>query len=95
MNSFHQAIATSNIRFLSNIPGIGKKTAERLVIEMRDRLPKLSGGVSSLLGDAVQAMMNLGYAPVYAQAAIQKTLKEHPEEKDLGRLITLSLQNTK
>ncbi len=94
--AFQQAIATSNIRLLSSIPGIGKKTAERLIIEMRDRLPKLSstsGG--SLLIDASQALMNLGYTPIAAQQAIQKTIKAHPEEHDLSRLITLSLQNAK
>ena len=95
ITAFQQAIATSNIRLLSSIPGIGKKTAERLIIEMRDRLPKLSSGGGSFLIDASQALMNLGYTPVAAQQAIQKTLKAHPEERDLGRLITLSLQSAK
>jgi Holliday junction DNA helicase RuvA len=97
ITAFQQAVATSNIRLLSSIPGIGKKTAERLIIEMRDRLPKLSSGTGggSLMIDASQALMNLGYTPVAAQQAIQKTIKAHPEERDLGRLITLSLQNTK
>jgi Holliday junction DNA helicase RuvA len=100
--SFHNAIATADTRILSKIPGIGKKTAERLVLEMRDKLkniPKkqasaplsLSGG-DTLLSDAVNALMNLGYHPVDAQKAVQTAKSSADEEIDLGTLITLALK---
>ena len=100
LGAFQRAIASADIRILSKIPGIGKKTAERLVIEMRDKVKgkgkdmpahlHLSGG--NLASDAVSALLNLGYNPLDAQKAVQSTLQEKKEETDLGRLITLALQ---
>ncbi len=101
---FHRAIATSDITLLSKIPGIGKKTAERLVVEMRDKLAaaekkgKGSGASlaidaeSSLTSDAFRALINLGYPPLDAQKAVTKVSKEHREETDLGRFIAKALQ---
>jgi Holliday junction DNA helicase RuvA len=69
---------------LVKIPGVGKKTAERLLIEMSDRLGKLDGAPVSLPGltsvampsdavsDAVAALESLGYRPKDAQAAVAK-----------------------
>ncbi len=68
---------------LVNVPGIGKKTAERLVIEMRDRLDKIDGGPVSLPGrvdtdqpddarDAIAALEALGYRNKDAAAAVGK-----------------------
>lgn len=98
--SFQRAIATSDHRLLSKIPGIGKKTAERLVLEMKDKLngpskktktaPSLPQA-SPLATDAMLALINLGYAPTDAHEAVHATLKEK-EETDLGRLITKALQ---
>ena len=95
IGAFQRAINSSDIRILSKIPGIGKKTAERLVIEMRDKFKGKGKGVSlapSLMGDAMQALMNLGYNGLDAQTAVQKALEEKKEESDLGRLITSALQ---
>lgn len=97
--SFQKAIAAADIRLLSKIPGIGKKTAERLVIEMRDKFqgkgkktfsPAFQG--NSLFSDALSALLNLGYAPRDAEQAIQKALEDKKDEKDLGRLIAAALQ---
>jgi Holliday junction DNA helicase RuvA len=97
-NAFHQAIQQSDIRLLTKIPGIGKKTAERLVIEMRDSLQKKN--TSSILHalstpclktDALSALINLGYAPLEAQKAVEKSLEKGSE--DLGTIITLALKN--
>jgi holliday junction DNA helicase RuvA len=103
IGSFHSAIAGSNLNLLSKIPGIGKKTAERLVIEMRDKLsdavkkgktiPSLTeNGTTPLTSDAFRALVNLGYQPLDAQKAVASTLKEHSEETDLGRFIAKALQ---
>ena len=98
IGAFHRAIAAADTRILSKLPGIGKKTAERLVIEMRDKvkgkgkdLPlHLRASSGDLASDAVSALLNLGYNPLDAQKAVQGALKE--EETDLGRLITAALQ---
>lgn len=96
--SFHHAIAASDTRLLSKIPGIGKKTAERLVLEMRDKLsdlpvaegPKSKG---SLAADAISALMHLGYSPADARKAVQKAVSKHEGETDLSKVISLSLQS--
>jgi len=99
--TFQKAIAGSDINLLSKIPGIGKKTAERLVVEMKDKF-KGKGKTpfathpqileSSLLSDAFSALLNLGYPPKEAQKAVQEVRAEKKEESDLGRFITAALQ---
>jgi Holliday junction DNA helicase RuvA len=99
MNTFQRAINSNDVRLLSKIPGIGKKTAERLVIEMRDKFKGskkdssmiLSSGVD-LVSDAISALINLGYNPLIAQKALDKVFEEKKEETDLGRIITYALQ---
>lgn len=102
--SFHRAIHESDFNLLSKIPGIGRKTAERLVIEMRDKLTgaaKKGKGVGMpvaldnghpLSSDTFRALINLGYAPLDAQKAVERALKEHKAETDLGKFIALTLQ---
>lgn len=80
---FNQVIHAADIARLSRIPGVGKKTAERLVIELRDRLPKSTGhetGTSahatpalpsvSASDEAVNALLALGYKPAQASTMI-------------------------
>ncbi|MDH4274990.1 MAG: Holliday junction branch migration protein RuvA [Gammaproteobacteria bacterium] len=67
------AIRTEDVARLTRIPGIGKKTAERLCVEMQDRLPEHSAGDAvppkaqmargNALQDATQALVGLGYKP--------------------------------
>lgn len=102
MNALQNAIVAADIRILSKIPGIGKKTAERLVLEMRDKLktfhrkdkglPFASSSGDTIHADAVNALMNLGYHPLEAQKAVQAARLDAKDENDLGRLITLSLK---
>lgn len=96
IGAFQQAIAAADVRLLSKIPGVGKKTAERLIIEMRDKFKasakqrKVFTSSDGLQGDAINALINLGYHPMQAQKAVQAALQE--EKTDLGRLITASLR---
>lgn len=101
MGAFQRAISSADTRLLSKIPGIGKKTAERLVIEMRDKFKGISKkdktaitltSGDSLLGDALNALLNLGYNPMEAQKAVHKAMEEKKDETDLGRIITAALQ---
>src|SRR5664279_3222104 len=60
---FHRCIHNNDTQALVRLPGVGKKTAERLVIEMRDRLPDLSDStgsvdVSAVGGDKIQRVNN-------------------------------------
>jgi Holliday junction DNA helicase RuvA len=71
---------------LTRIPGIGKKTAERVVLELKDKLDELAVAAApaavSALGpvadDALSAMVNLGYARPVAERAIQTALAKDP-----------------
>lgn len=93
---FHQAISSGNVALLHKIPGIGKKTAERLIIEMRDQLKTKqnfsTNTTPSLVTDGIQALMHLGYNLMDAKKAIDSVLQEKKEEKDLASLITSALQ---
>lgn len=98
MGAFQRAIASADVRLLSKIPGIGKKTAERLVIEMRDKFKGIKGkaipltAVDGIVGDAMNALLNLGYHPMEAQKAVQAVLEEKKGETDLGKIISAALQ---
>jgi len=101
IGAFQRAVAAADVPLLSKIPGIGKKTAERLVIEMRDKFKTgkkdKNGSVAllsgdSLISDAVNALLHLGYTPMDAQKAVQSALEEKKDESDLGRLISSALQ---
>lgn len=101
----YQAITNSRILVLSKVPGIGKKTAERLIIEMRDKIGNYisvdqnefvahsySDPMTQKINDAMSALINLGYNQVTAQKAIKKTLKDMPETANLSELITAALK---
>lgn len=71
-DQLHSAIATENASLLATVPGIGQKTAARLILEMRGKLPALQGlalrsGSSPLPGasvdEVIEALQSLGYSP--------------------------------
>ena len=81
-----RAVRQGDIARLTGIPGVGKKTAERLVVELKDRLPAVlepagePGHVESpepedLRGDMLSALLNLGYHRPLAEKAINAALK--------------------
>lgn len=75
-----QAIRRSEVERLVRIPGIGKKTAERMVLELRDKLPAVSGEepataavpLSSIEQDVLSALLNLGCGRPQAETAVRK-----------------------
>ncbi len=77
-------VATGNIGALTAIPGIGKKTAERIIVELRDRISKTtdSGSMSVLTSkqrvstEAVMALLSLGYSRQIAEKAVSDILKQ-------------------
>jgi len=85
---FSQAVQAGDVAGLTRLPGVGKKTAERLVIEMRDKLDKISGGPGDaavvIAGggpaaadqDAVSALIALGYRPPEASRMVSKVFQE-------------------
>ncbi len=79
-------IAEGNTAALTTIPGIGRKLAERLVVELRDRLPRLESGPSLLppgtadqtriRSEALLALTSLGYTRAAAEKALRAALQE-------------------
>jgi Holliday junction DNA helicase RuvA len=78
------AIRTNDLARLTRIPGIGKKTAERMVLELRDKLPPASGistpttpTLSALEEDVLSALVNLGYQRPIAEKALATVIKNN------------------
>ena len=76
------AIRSNDIARLTRIPGIGKKTAERMVLELRDKLPPASGAatptlpaMSAIEEDVLSALLNLGYQRPAAEKALASAAK--------------------
>jgi Holliday junction DNA helicase RuvA len=71
------AIRGGDVARLTRIPGIGKKTAERMVLELRDKLPAAGAAEASALAatpveeDVISALLNLGYQRAAAEKALQ------------------------
>lgn len=90
------AISQGNIALLCKVPGIGKKTAERLIVDLRDTLKKEPQierqGFDGVSSDALNALTHLGYHPLQAQKAIQTVLQNQKTPLDLPTLITQALR---
>ena len=93
-------INSNDIVKLSTIPGIGRKTAERLILEMRDKMDGLSldfvatkdpGPEKGLFDDALSALVNLGYKKSQAELALKKVYAESVEDNSIESLIKDSL----
>lgn len=94
-----RAIIQSNTVQLSSIKGIGKKTAERLVVELRDKLGKQSlesfsatGFVSNINADAVNALIGLGIGRPMAENAVKKVTDSN-KDQTLEEIIKQALKN--
>ena len=75
-DTLYQAIIKDNIAFLTSVPGIGKKTAERMCIELRDKMKDYQVESGFDIGeddrDVIDALVALGYSAGQAHAAIAK-----------------------
>lgn len=95
-----QAIGRGDARRLSAIPGVGKKTSERIVLELRDKLivsgaadaPQPRPPVSAMGDDVVSALVNLGYRPNAAEAAVRAAHEKQEEEVEFSTLLKAALR---
>lgn len=94
-----RAIIQNNVKMLEAVKGIGKKTAERIVLELKDKLAKqsLESNISpwkgnSLQADALNALIALGINRQAADSALQKVLVQYPEA-GVEEVIKKTLQN--
>jgi Holliday junction DNA helicase RuvA len=84
---------------LTRIPGVGAKKAERLLLELKDRLPAPSAapvvGRAALLGDVVSALENLGFATDVADKAARQALERNADEVEIATLVRAALRQTR
>jgi len=97
---FHRCIQNNDTQALVRLPGVGKKTAERLIIELRDRLsdapisdsPNTTPTLGNPSQEAVSALCSLGYKPQDAAKMVQAI---KPEGKSCEDIIRQALQGVK
>ena len=93
------AILQGNVKLLESVKGIGKKTAERLVLELKDKVSKHSSGIdfimpanNSFQQDALTALTALGISRQQAELSIQKIIRAEPSISQLEDLIKKALK---
>lgn len=93
-DQFQKAIAEGDVPFLTRIPGLGKKTAERLIVELRGKLNLETAGSghlpqSTAMIESSDALKNLGYDP----HTIQDILKNAPQKASTEELVKFFLSS--
>ena len=100
------AIALQDKAMIGRANGVGKKLAERIVLELKDKVPSLAGADISLaklaveldaprptaVADAVSALVNLGYGQAQAGAAVSAAMKKGGDDQPTEKLIRLALK---
>ena len=85
-----RAITSSNVRQLESIKGIGKKSAERIILELKDKLSKIGAVVTqnnstfksnTLEQDALNALISLGISRAAAEQAVQRVMTAEPDSR--------------
>ena len=98
-NDLADAIARADARKLSSIPGVGKKTAERICLELRDKLVAAAPAAAplptrpSIDDDVLSALVNLGYRPKDADLALQNARKDLGNDAELSALLKAALRH--
>jgi len=95
------AIRSNNLAKLTSIPGVGRKTAERVIIELRDKVTELEHGTApvdskplpadAVFEDALSALTNLGYQRALAEKALRQAVDEGTESS-VQKLLRRALQ---
>jgi Holliday junction DNA helicase RuvA len=92
------ALRSSDLARLTRIPGVGKKTAERLVVELKDKMRDLPSAEAAAAAapraaseDLVSALVHLGYSRPEAERGVERALREHGEGR-FEDLLRLALQ---
>lgn len=91
--TLRQALADGDVTALTRVPGIGKRGAERMVLELRDKIGPVSAGPGvtaagghAVRGPVVEALVGLGFAAKQAEEATDKVLADDPDATTAGAL---------
>lgn len=94
------AIVRENARALKNVKGIGTKTAERIVVELKDKIgklkiagsqPQMMMGQAAEAEEAVDALVMLGFNRQNSQKAVEKAIQQNPGAK-VGEVVKLAMR---
>jgi Holliday junction DNA helicase RuvA len=103
VDDFCEAIVKEEITFLTAISGVGRKTAQRLIVELKGRISeeevRLGAGTGGLvaqdrISEAVRALVALGFSRPAARKAVQKCIDQSDQELGVEELIRGALRNT-
>jgi holliday junction DNA helicase RuvA len=103
MDALKRAIVQQDVKTLSGIPGIGKKSAERILFEIKEKVDQLEDSIpstalagarerKSLADEVISVLLNLGYKKTDADSIVQKVIAEEPTEATLQSIIRKSLR---
>ncbi len=103
-SDFIRAVFTEDRQTLMKIPGVGKKMADRMILELRDKVVKLDAGsvqgdvkeergLDSVREDALSALVNLGYKKNYARSVLDKIMDGSPAQRTLEELLKEALKH--
>ena len=87
-NELQNAIITGNVSILKSIKGIGAKTAERIIVDLKDKVSKVEFSAqgtptanTAISEEAVAALVMLGFTQAMAQKAVKKVMETDPQQK--------------
>lgn len=93
------ALINGDVLKLSTVPGIGRKTAERMVLELKDKVPKAEAArqeqsalPGELFDDTLSALLNLGYKRPAAERAVKRAMNETGRDGQLEDILRLALK---
>lgn len=93
-----RAVSSGDVTLLTKVSGIGKKTAERIVVELKTKLekehPELSGKGPSVHSDVISALSSLGYSPIQAREVVRQ-LPEDLKDVEAGIRAALKILGSK
>jgi holliday junction DNA helicase RuvA len=99
-SDFVRAVEQGDVTRLTRIPGVGRKTAERMTLELRDRLPKVDAAAPAAVaatggprGDVVSALVNLGYQAAAVDKALDAVVKDAPADTTFEDLLRRALRH--
>jgi len=93
LDTLTQAIIEGDASYLTKVSGIGRKTAEKIILELRDKIgPSESSGTLSQESDVIEALVSLGYQRREAQEVLRKLPKESGSAKETSEKIREALK---
>ena len=98
-HELERALQEGDLLSLTRIPGVGRKTAERMLVELKDKVSATGAGAAAgipmrdgMVKDALSALVNLGYQRGIAEEAVRDCVRRHGEELSLEELLKESLR---